>query len=39
VPDVVVIGGGVVGAACAYELSRRGATVTLLERDQLAAGA
>jgi sarcosine oxidase subunit beta len=38
-PDVVVIGGGVVGAACAYELSRRGATVMLVERDELAAGA
>jgi sarcosine oxidase subunit beta len=38
-PDVVVIGGGVVGAACAYELARRGATVVLVERDELAAGA
>jgi glycine/D-amino acid oxidase-like deaminating enzyme len=38
-PDAVVIGGGVVGAACAYELARRGATVTLVERDELAAGA
>src|SRR5215212_491922 len=38
-PDVVVIGGGVVGAACAYELARRGSTVTLVERDELAAGA
>ena len=38
-PDVVVIGGGVVGAACAYELSRRGSSVVLVERDELAAGA
>jgi len=38
-PDAVVIGGGVVGAACAYELARRGSTVTLFERDELAAGA
>jgi glycine/D-amino acid oxidase-like deaminating enzyme len=38
-PDAVVIGGGVVGAACAYELARRGSTVTLVERDELAAGA
>ena len=38
-PDVVVIGGGVVGAACAYELARRGSTVMLVERDELAAGA
>jgi glycine/D-amino acid oxidase-like deaminating enzyme len=39
VPDVIVVGGGVVGAACALELSRAGATVTLVERDELAAGA
>jgi len=38
-PDVVVVGGGVVGAACADALARRGASVTLVERDGLAAGA
>ncbi|HET9250045.1 MAG TPA: FAD-dependent oxidoreductase, partial [Actinomycetota bacterium] len=38
-PDVVVIGGGIIGAACAHELARRGASVTLLERKELAAGA
>ena len=38
-PDVVVVGGGIVGAACAAELSSRGLTVTLLEREELAAGA
>jgi len=38
-PDAVVIGGGVVGAACAYDLSRRGCSVVLVERDELAAGA
>ena len=38
-PDVVVVGGGIIGAACADELTRRGATVTLVERDELAAGA
>src|SRR5829696_7961925 len=32
--DVVVIGGGTIGAAAAYELTRRGATVTVLERDR-----
>jgi D-amino-acid dehydrogenase len=32
--DVVVIGGGAIGAAVAYELTRRGATVTVLERDR-----
>jgi glycine/D-amino acid oxidase-like deaminating enzyme len=38
-PDVVVVGGGIVGAACAFELAERGASVTLLEREELAAGA
>lgn len=38
-PEVVVVGGGIVGAACAYELARAGASVTLLEREELAAGA
>lgn len=34
-----MVGGGIVGAACAFELAVGGATVTLLERDELAAGA
>lgn len=38
-PDVAVVGGGIVGAACAYELARAGASVILIERDELAAGA
>jgi sarcosine oxidase subunit beta len=38
-PDVVIVGGGVIGAACALELASRGASVTLLERDHLAAHA
>jgi D-hydroxyproline dehydrogenase subunit beta len=38
-PDVVIVGGGIIGATCAWELARRGASVTLLERDELAAGA
>ena len=38
-PDVVVIGGGVIGAAVADELTRRGATVPLVERDALASAA
>ena len=29
--DVIIIGGGIVGCACAYELTKRGASVTLLE--------
>lgn len=38
-PDVVVVGGGIIGAACAFELAVHGASVTLLEREELAAGA
>ncbi len=38
-PDVVIVGGGVIGAACAHELSTRGVSVTLVERDHLAAHA
>jgi len=38
-PDVVVVGGGIIGAACAFELADRGASVTLLGRPALAAGA
>jgi D-amino-acid dehydrogenase len=38
-PDVVVVGGGAIGVSAAYELARRGARVTLLERaDRLASG-
>ncbi len=37
--DVLIIGGGVIGAACASELAARGAEVTLVERDELAAHA
>ncbi len=38
-PDVVVVGGGIIGAACAHALTAAGASVTLIERDELAAGA
>jgi D-amino-acid dehydrogenase len=36
--DVVVIGGGVVGVSCALQLAKRGATVTVLERDRVGHG-
>lgn len=35
---VVVIGGGLAGLACAYELSQRGFSVTLLERSPQCGG-
>jgi glycine/D-amino acid oxidase-like deaminating enzyme len=38
-PNVIVVGGGIIGCACAHELARRGAHVMLLERAELAAGA
>lgn len=38
-PDVLVIGGGIVGTATAYQLARRGLSVTLLEAEELASGA
>ena len=37
--DVVIIGGGIVGASAAAFLAEAGATVTLVERDGLASGA
>lgn len=36
--DVLVVGGGVVGLAVAWELSRRGAAVRLLERGRIGDG-
>lgn len=36
--DVVVIGAGIVGAACARELAVRGVGVTLLDRGEVARG-
>ena len=36
---IVIIGGGVVGTSIAWHLARRGAKVTLIERDDLAAQA
>jgi glycine/D-amino acid oxidase-like deaminating enzyme len=37
-PDVVVIGGGIVGTSCAYFLAGAGLKVLLLERGALASG-
>ena len=36
--DVAIIGGGVIGVASAVELARRGAQVTVLERDRVGHG-
>lgn len=36
--DVAIVGGGVVGIACALELARRGAAVRVLERDRIGHG-
>jgi len=36
---IVVVGGGVIGVCCAYYLAKRGAPVTLLERDEIGKGA
>ena len=38
-PDVIVIGGGIIGATTAWQLAERGAEVLLLERGHLASGA
>jgi glycine/D-amino acid oxidase-like deaminating enzyme len=37
--DVIVVGGGIVGACTAWQLAERGADVLLLERGRLAGGA
>ncbi|WP_371676187.1 NAD(P)/FAD-dependent oxidoreductase [Streptomyces sp. NBC_01276] len=37
-PDVVIIGAGVVGAACAYYASRRGLSVAVVDRGPVAGG-
>ena len=38
-PSVAVVGGGIVGLACAWELHRAGAAVTVFERDRVGSGA
>jgi len=37
--DVVVVGAGIVGAACAYELARRNLKVAILDREMVGGGA
>jgi glycine oxidase len=37
--DALVVGGGVIGLACAWRAARRGLSVCVLERDTLGAGA
>lgn len=39
IPDVLIIGGGIVGTACALELAEAGCRVTLLEAEGLGGGA
>lgn len=38
-PDVVVVGGGIIGVSAAAHLAEAGARVVLVERDDIAAGA
>jgi glycine/D-amino acid oxidase-like deaminating enzyme len=38
-PEIIIIGGGVIGTACAYFLAKRGVKVLVLERSHLGAGA
>ena len=37
--DAIVVGGGVIGLACAWRLAQRGLDVVVLERDRPGAGA
>jgi glycine/D-amino acid oxidase-like deaminating enzyme len=37
--DVVIVGGGIVGAACADEFARRGLRVAVVDRDVVGSGA
>ena len=38
-PDVIVVGAGAAGASVAYELIKRGVSVTMIERDSVASHA
>jgi D-hydroxyproline dehydrogenase subunit beta len=37
-PDVVIVGAGIVGCATAYELTKRGVRVTLVDRGEVSSG-
>ena len=37
--DILVVGGGVIGLACAYYLARSGLTVRIIEQETMGAGA
>ena len=37
--DVAIVGGGVIGLSCAFELARRGRSVTVVEREEMGSGA
>jgi glycine/D-amino acid oxidase-like deaminating enzyme len=37
-PDVLIVGAGIVGCGTAYELTKRGATVTLVDRGEVSSG-
>ncbi len=37
-PDVLIIGGGVIGVCSAYFLAQKGAQVSLIEKDEIASG-
>jgi len=38
-PDVLIIGGGIVGCSAAHYLAKRGASVVLLEKNGIGSGA
>jgi len=38
-PDVLIVGAGIIGAACADALSAQGLRVTVVERDAVGSGA